>query len=34
VLNTMTPRWSAKLAGFDVWIWGRCFSMEQSLRID
>jgi glyoxylase-like metal-dependent hydrolase (beta-lactamase superfamily II) len=33
-VNTLTPRWSAKLAGFDVYIWDQCYAMEQSLRID
>ena len=33
-VNTMTSKWSSRLAGFDVWIWDQCFSMEQSLRID
>ena len=33
-VNTLTPKWSAKLAGFDVYIWDQCYAMEQSLRID
>jgi hypothetical protein len=33
-VNTVTPAWSEKLAGFDVYIWDQCLSMEQSLRID
>lgn len=33
-VNTLTPKWSAKLAAFDVYIWDQCFAMEQSLRID
>lgn len=33
-VNAVTPEWSAKLAGFDVYIWDQCLSMEQSLRID
>ena len=33
-VNTMTPKWSSKLAAFDVFIWDQCYSMEQSLRID
>src|SRR5262245_45861234 len=33
-VNTMTPKWSSKLAAFDVWIWDQCYAMEQSLRID
>lgn len=33
-VNTLTPKWSTKLAGFDVFIWDQCYSMEQSLRIE
>ena len=33
-VNQMTPKWSSKLAAFDVYIWDQCYSMEQSLRID
>ena len=33
-VNTLTPEWPDKLAGFDVYIWDQCLSMEQSLRID
>jgi hypothetical protein len=33
-VNTVTPRWSPKLAGYDVFIWDQCYSMEQALRID
>ena len=33
-VNTMTPKWSTKLAGFDVYIWDQCYAMEQSLRIE
>ncbi len=33
-VNTLTARWSTRLAGFDVWIWDQCYSMEQTLRID
>jgi glyoxylase-like metal-dependent hydrolase (beta-lactamase superfamily II) len=33
-VNTLTPKWSTKLAGFDVYIWDQCYAMEQSLRID
>jgi glyoxylase-like metal-dependent hydrolase (beta-lactamase superfamily II) len=33
-VRTLTPEWSDKLAGFDVYIWDQCLSMEQSLRID
>ena len=33
-VNSLTPKWSSKLAGYDVYIWDQCYSMEQSLRID
>ena len=33
-VNTVTPKWSRKLAAFDVYIWDQCYAMEQSLRID
>jgi glyoxylase-like metal-dependent hydrolase (beta-lactamase superfamily II) len=33
-VNSLTPKWSTKLAGFDVYIWDQCFSMEQTLRIE
>jgi glyoxylase-like metal-dependent hydrolase (beta-lactamase superfamily II) len=33
-VNTMTPKWSTRLAAFDVYIWDQCYSMEQTLRID
>jgi hypothetical protein len=33
-VNTLTPKWSSKLAGYDVFIWDQCYSMEQTLRID
>jgi glyoxylase-like metal-dependent hydrolase (beta-lactamase superfamily II) len=33
-VNTLTPKWSGKLAAFDVYIWDQCYAMEQSLRID
>jgi hypothetical protein len=29
-----SPKWSTKLAAYDVYIWDQCFTMEQSLRID
>ncbi len=32
--NTLTPKWSTKLAVFDVYIWDRCYSMEHTLRIE
>jgi len=33
-VNTLTPKWSTKLAAYDVFIWDQCYSMEQTLRID
>ncbi len=33
-VNELTPKWSSKLAAFDVYIWDQCYAMEQSLRID
>jgi len=33
-VNRLTPKWSSRLAAFDVYIWDQCFAMEQSLRID
>jgi glyoxylase-like metal-dependent hydrolase (beta-lactamase superfamily II) len=33
-VNSLTPKWSKRLAGFDVYIWDQCYSMEQSLRIE
>jgi len=33
-VDDLTPKWSNKLAGYDVYIWDQCYAMEQSLRID
>jgi hypothetical protein len=33
-VNELSPKWSERLAAFDVWIWDQCYAMEQSLRID
>lgn len=33
-VNEVTPKWQARLAGYDVFIWDQCYAMEQSLRID
>ena len=33
-VNTLTPKWSSRLAAYDVFIWDQCYAMEQSLRID
>jgi hypothetical protein len=27
-VNTLTLKWSTRLAGFDVYIWDQCYSME------
>jgi hypothetical protein len=34
LLLTFTPKWSTKLAAYDVHIWGQCCAMEQGLRFD
>jgi glyoxylase-like metal-dependent hydrolase (beta-lactamase superfamily II) len=33
-VNTMTPKWATRLAGFDAYIWEHCYSMVESLRAD
>jgi glyoxylase-like metal-dependent hydrolase (beta-lactamase superfamily II) len=33
-VNALAPKWSARLAAFDVFVWDQCYSMEQSLRIE
>jgi len=33
-VRTLTPKWSPRLAGFDVYVWDQCYAMEQSLRIE
>ena len=33
-VNVLTPKWSDRLATFDVYIWDQCYAIEQSLRID
>jgi len=33
-VNALKPKWSTRLAAFDVWVWDQCYAMEQSLRID
>jgi len=33
-VSSLTPKWSKKLAAFDVYIWDQCYAMEQSLRIE
>jgi glyoxylase-like metal-dependent hydrolase (beta-lactamase superfamily II) len=33
-VDELTPKWSTKLAAYDVYIWDQCYAMENSLRID
>lgn len=33
-VKTLAPKWSSRLAGFDVFIWDQCYAMEQSIRIE
>ena len=33
-VNALTPKWKNRLAGYDVYIYDQCMSMEQSLRVD
>lgn len=33
-VRTLAPKWSGRLAAFDVYVWDQCYSMEQSLRIE
>jgi len=33
-VNSITSKWSPRLAAFDVYVWDQCYAMEQSLRID
>ena len=33
-VSTLTPKWSTRLGGFDVFVWDQCYSMEQTLRIE
>lgn len=33
-VNTLTPKWSTRLAAFDAFVWDQCYAMEQSLRVD
>jgi hypothetical protein len=30
----VTPKWSTKLAGYDVFIWDQCYAIVESLRLD
>ncbi len=34
MLALLTPKWSKRLAAYDVYIWDQCYTMEGSLRID
>lgn len=33
-VRTLAPKWSRRLAAFDVFVWDQCYAMEQSLRIE
>lgn len=33
-VNALAPKWSSRLAAFDVYVWDQCYSMEQTLRIE
>ena len=33
-VNTVSTKWTSKLAAYDVWVYDQCMAMEQSLRID
>jgi glyoxylase-like metal-dependent hydrolase (beta-lactamase superfamily II) len=33
-VNALAPKWSTRLAAFDVYVWDQCYAMEQSLRIE
>lgn len=33
-VNQVTPKWSSRLGGYDVWIYEQCMALEQSIRID
>jgi hypothetical protein len=33
-VNKLTPKWSHRLAAYDVYIWDQCYAMEQSFRVD
>jgi glyoxylase-like metal-dependent hydrolase (beta-lactamase superfamily II) len=33
-VNKVTPKWSSKLAGYDVFIWDQCYAILESLRLD
>jgi glyoxylase-like metal-dependent hydrolase (beta-lactamase superfamily II) len=33
-VRTLNPKWSTRLAAYDVYVWDQCYAMEQSLRIE
>ena len=33
-VNELTPKWSTKLAGYDVFVWDQCYAIEESLLLD
>jgi glyoxylase-like metal-dependent hydrolase (beta-lactamase superfamily II) len=33
-VNKMTPKWSTRLAAYDVFIYEQCMALEQSIRVD
>lgn len=33
-VNALTPKWSARLGGFDTFVRNQCYAMEQGLRVD
>jgi hypothetical protein len=33
-VNSVSPKWRDKLAGYDAFIWDQYYAMEQSLRVD
>ncbi len=32
-VRTLTPKWSTRLAAYDVYVWEQCYATEQSLHI-
>ncbi|MDO9374252.1 MAG: MBL fold metallo-hydrolase [Ferruginibacter sp.] len=34
IVNSVTPKWSTRLGGYDVFIWDQAYAMEQTLRIE
>jgi hypothetical protein len=33
-VNSITPKWSSRLAAFDTFALDQCYSMEQTLRLE